>query len=169
MPSSEGKLKRKINTLIDRISDLGNDVSSQIMKIQLLEEEIKSLQQKEENFDAELKPVTSLEGESRMSVFMRDFCLIAGLLVQNAAYIEYSYKTKNSEDFYKIEQGVFEDYVCEYAQMDLKTFLNFCIDLGLVKSEKNRKCLYNSAEIRVYYVKRIFMDTAARKEELQEV
>lgn len=171
MQSSEEKVKKKINMLIDRISNLKNDVGSQVSQIQSLEkeiEEIRILQQKGQNFDAE-KKIVNLESENKMSSFMMDFCRISRLLVENMDYIEYSYKTKNSEDFYKIEQGVFEDYVCQYAQMDLKTFINFCIDLGLVKSEKNRRCIYNSAEIRVYYVNKLFVDTAAKKEELQEV
>lgn len=52
--------------------------------------------------------------------------------------------------------------------MNLKEFINFCVDLGLVKSEKNRRCTYNSAEIRVYYVNKLFVDTAAKREEKQE-
>lgn len=166
MASSEEKLKRKINALIERVSDLGSDLSGQMTQIQLLEEEIRLLRQRENNPGD--RQFMKLEGESKMFAFMRDFCLIARLLIEDAAYIEYSYKTKNSEDYYKIEQGVFENYVCKYAQMNLKEFTNFCVDLGLVKSEKNRRCTYNSAEIRVYYVNKLFVDTAAKREEKQE-
>lgn len=162
---SETKLKKKINALIERITDKENDLENMKMQTQLLQEEIRLLEQEERK---KCNPHTKQEEESKIERFLRDFCLVARRLIEDDAYIEYSYKTKNSEEFYKVKQEVFEEYICQVAKLDLKTFLHFCVDLRLVKSERNRRCLYNSAEIRVYYVNRIFVDMAAQREEDME-
>lgn len=102
---------------------------------------------------------------------VRDFCVIAEKIMENRDYIEYTYATKYSVSFYKIEQEVFDGYVRKYSQLDLKTFLNICIDLMILKSEPNRRqCSYYTGKRRVYYVSRNFMDCAVRKiEEKQDV
>lgn len=163
----EQKLKAKINGLIDRITDLGNILQNKDTQIQLLEEEIRMHLQKQ-NFSGAQEINLNSGTQSKIYSFMYDFCLIASLIIENEDYIKYSYATKYSESFYKIEQSIFENYICKYSRLDLRTFLNFCINLSLVKSEPNRKCIYNSAELRVYYVSRVFMDAAAKKDEPDE-
>lgn len=162
------KKKKKINLLIDSVSKLQDEINKQEEQKLLLEEKIRIMQQETQSAGDDYEENVQEQEENRMLVFMKDFCLIAKLFVMNTVYIEYRYKSKNSQEYYKIEQGIFEEYVSKYAEMDLKEFLDFCVDLGIIKAEKDRRCLYNSAQIRVYYVKKLFMDIAARKEEMQE-
>ena len=165
MQKQEAKLKEKINRLIDKIGEMDGQLKARESHIKLLEEEIKMLQTNESPEEAQESAVNE---ESEMFSFIRDFCMVAMLIIQNEAYVKYTYETKNSGSFYKIEQSVFNDYICKYAALDLKSFLNYCVDLGLVKSEKNRKYVYSSGEIKVYYVSRPFMEAACRKEARQE-
>lgn len=167
-------LKNKINRLIDRVMSLKQEISRRDAELEELNDGIGRLQEKirqGRNFEGAKAPELDDRNESEIYSFLADFCLIAGLIMEDHAYIEYTYKTKYSADFYKVEQEKFEEYVCGHSRLDLRTFLNFCIDLSLVKSEANRRCLYNSAEIRVYYVSRVFVDAAAqaaRKEAVAE-
>lgn len=158
--TEENKLKAKINALIDNITVLQNEVQSKDSHIQLLEAEIGMLQERENFSGAE-----SMEGmaENEIFAFLKDFCMIAKLIIENESYIKYNYETKNSSIFYKVQQNVFEEYICTYASLDLKKFMNFCVDLTLVKSEKNRKCVYNSGPTTVYYISKSFVDAAAGK------
>lgn len=158
--SEENKLKAKINALIDKITVLKSEVQSKDSYIQLLEAEITMLQ-KRENFSG----AESMDGtaENEIFAFLKDFCKIAKLIIANESYIKYNYETKNSSIFYKVQQSVFEDYICTYAELDLKKFINFCVDLTLVKSEKSRKCVYNSGPTTVYYISKNFVDAAAGK------
>lgn len=165
MFNEETKLKEKINRLIDKIEELKKQLSEKDTYVKLLEEEIKMLQVKEDAASTDVR--VDNENESEMFAFIKDFCLIARMIVVNEDYIKYRYETKNSGSFYKIEQTVFDDYICNYAGMDLKTFLNYCINLVLVKSEKNRSCVYNSGELRVYYVSRAFIEAAVKNEQSQ--
>lgn len=167
MLNEEVKLKEKINKLIDKIAEIENCISEKNTHIKILEEEIKILKVKENCSGSQNIKVD--ENESEIFSFIRDFCLIARMLIQNDDYIKYSYETKFSGSFYKIERTVFENYVCEYAKMDLKAFLNFCIDLELIKSEPNRKCIYGAGSQRVYYVSRPFIETANRNTKNVEI
>ncbi len=160
MFDEEKKLKEKINKLIDKIQDYEKVLSEKNSHIKLLEEENKILQVKENCNGSQNIKID--DNESEIYSFIKDFCLIARMLVTNADYIKYSYETKFSNSFYKVERTVLEDYICTYSRMDLKSFLNFCIDLELVKSEPNRKCIYGAGSQRVYYVSRAFIDTANR-------
>lgn len=163
MPGEEQKIKKKINGLIDHITELENDLESRKAHIQLLKDQIKMLEKPMIKGESEGIPMKqeSIE-ESRIFAFMRDFCVITRLIILNKDYIPYNYETKNSAFYYKVEQGILDDYICHHSRMDIKNFLNYCVDLGLVKAEKNRKCLYPSGSIRVYYINRLFMDAAAK-------
>lgn len=170
MASEEVKLKEKINRLIDKIGEMDTQLKERESHIKLLEEEVRMLQARmpQAGESAEEAQENAVSEESEIFSFIRDFCKVAMLIIQNEAYIKYTYETKNSSSFYKIEQSVFNDYICKYAALDLKSFLNYCVDLGLVKSEKNRKYIYSSGETKVYYVSRPFMDAACRQEIKQE-
>lgn len=167
MQNDDLMLKNKINKLIDRIMDLKETVQRKDDETLMLKNEIHMLRQKliqmqnqQQNFNGAQELELNDGNKTNVYTFMYDFCMIAGLIIEEKSYIEYTYKTKFSEDFYKIEKDTFENYVCKYSRLDLKTFLNFCVDLSMVKSEANRSCLYTSGDIRVYYISRTFIDTA---------
>ncbi len=156
--NEEVKLKEKINRLIDKIRELEQTVMEKNLLIQTLQDEIKFLEVKEDCPAAKEEQIAN--GEEEIYAFIKAFCMMARMIIANDDYIKYSYETKFSSAFYKIEQGVFENYICEYAGMSMKTFLNYCIDLALIKSEENRRCVYNSGNLRIYYVSRPFIDKA---------
>lgn len=125
-------------------------------------------QQETEKFveipETEGVPETGNQEECEMIQVVRDFCTIARKIIENRDYIEYTYATKYSVSFYKVEQNIFEGYVSRYSELDLKTFLDFCIDLMILKTEPGkRRCSYYSGKRNVYYVSRNFMDCAVRK------
>ncbi len=153
--SDEIKLKLKINTLIDRIQQMQVVLSEKNSKIKLLEEEIKMHR-------IEKKPAY-IQEDSAVIIFITNFFHIAKMILEKEDFIKYSYETKNSEFFYKIEKNIFDSYISDYSSYDLKTFLDFCIDLSLVKSEKNHKCTYNSGDVKVYYVSKCFMNASVKK------
>lgn len=165
MDGEAAKLKAKINQLIDQIQLMNADIAKKNAYIQELEEEIRMLQIRANTSGA--NKIVNKDNEGRKS-FMQDFCLIARMIFENQDFIQYNYTTANSELFYKIEKSIFDDYICKYAQSDIKTFLNFCIDLSLVKSDKNRKCTYNSGKLSVYYVSRAFVDASVGVKDMQE-
>ena len=165
---SDVVLKEKINRLIDEIEKLSKDISERKALRQSLEEEIKMLRFRESSLGAKTIDFGNAE-QSDMLAFMGDFCVIAKKIFEEKTFIPYSYATQNSEFFYKIEKSVFDNYIDMYARMDIKTFLNYCIALAIIKSEENRKCTYNSGKITVYYVSRMFMEAAAGKEILEGV
>lgn len=165
MVEEEAKLKAKINKLIDQIQLLDDEIECKSKNLKDLEEDIRMLQIRENSFGAQKMDMNGSESEIS---FMQDFCLIARMIFENQEYIKYNYTTANSEFFYKVEKAIFDDYICRYAQTDLKTFLNYCVDLALVKSDKNRKCTYNSGKLSVYYVSKAFVDASVGRQVAQE-
>lgn len=169
MENNEHKLKTEINLLIARVEQLTQEKEEKIEQIRTLQEEIDQMALQV----AEPGGLQSIElnraQKNSLNNFLMDFCKVASSIMEDKSYIPYSYATKYSEQFYKIEQGIFEKYVAEHSGIGLKIFLKFCVDLQLVKAEGNRKCVYSSGSIHVYYVSRLFMDTAVSQEpELQE-
>ena len=153
MQNEEAKLKKKVNKLIDHIATQTRLLKEKNEYIQQLENEL--MVSSRENGQSINPPVLETNDEEEIAIisFLKDFYGIA------------NYTTKNSESFYKIEQNVFDDYICKYARIDLKSFITNCVDLMIIKAEKNRKCVYNSGESRVYYVSRSFMEAAVRGKE----
>lgn len=166
MENNESKLKKEINLLIARVEQLTQENEKKVEMIRILEGEIEQLMRQPDG-PAVTAGLDNVQQNS-LNHFLMDFCRVAASIMEDEAYIPYSYATKYSEQFYKIEQGIFETYISQWSEMDLKTFLRFCADLQLVKAEANRKCVYSSGSIHVYYVSRLFMDTAAPQKELQE-
>lgn len=161
-------VKQKINSLIDEIEKISRDISERKARRQSLEEEIKMLHFREKSLEE--KTITFEDTEkSNMMVFMRDFCVIAKRILDEKTYIPYSYATQNSDFFYKLERSVFENYIEEYSGMDIKTFLNYCVKLAIVKSEENKKCIYVSGKITVYYISKVFLDAAAGRDVIEGV
>lgn len=166
MSAEDQKLRTKINRLIDEIYQINSDISVKKAVLNSLQEEVKMLQIRENSADA-FTINLGKSSENDIVTFLKDFCLIAKMIFENNDYIPYNYKTQNSEYFYKIEKSIFDDYIAKYASKDIKTFLNYCITYGLVKSDKNRKCTYNSGNYTVYYVSKAFMEAAESKELLE--
>ena len=162
MSVEEQKLKTKINRLNDEIYKINSDISVKKAMRKSLEKEVKMLQSRENSSDIFYSNLEK-NYDNDIVAFLKDFCVIAKMIFENNDYIPYNYKTQNSEYFYKIEKSVFDDYIAKYAGKDIKTFLNYCITYGLVKSDKNRKCTYNAGTCTVYYVSKAFMEAAESK------
>ncbi len=170
MQNEEAKLKKKVNRLIDRVTEGTRQIEEKNRQGEELEQEIKALQRKLQAGGEDGAPGASAaerrvlqEGESGLLDFMCDFYHIARMIITKEDYIRYNYATKNSEMFFKIEQSVFDDYICRYARIDLKAFLNRCMELMMVKSDDNGKCVFTSGDIRVYYVSRAFMEASVQR------
>jgi len=153
------KLKAKINTLIDKIKNVDSEILERKRVKKTLEDEVKMLQIREKSPGAQ--PMDSVNFDGPMETFLRDFCLVTKLIFEKNEYIPYSYATSASESFYKVEKSVLDNYVCQYSRTDIKSFLNYAVKLGMLRSESNGKCTYNSGKIVVYYISKAFIDMAA--------
>ncbi len=153
----EEYLVKKVNRLIEINQELDSRIRCTKEEIELTREEIK-------NLNMQLMPGEIAEDKNcEIFSFIRDFCIIAKKIIEESQFIPYTYETKYSGDFYKIEKNVYEKYICEYSNFDLKKYMKYCIELKLVKTE-NGKNFFNSGRKQVYYVSRAFMDAANREE-----
>lgn len=160
--SEEKRLKAKVNALLDKKDYLDQENLNRDMNIQLLEDEQKMLLLQEHSGGRQSINIDE-RPQSDMMIFLLDFCLVAKKIIENKDYIPYSYETQNSSLYYKIEKQIFDDYICKYARIDMKTFFKFCVDLAMIKCEKNRKYVYNAGKLKVYYVSRAFMEAAIQQ------
>lgn len=163
--NNQEKLAKKINRLIEKNQELDGKIRRTKEEIELAREEI-------EYMNSQLVPEKIVvEKGSEMFSFIRDFCMIAQRIIEDEQFIPYTYETKYSGDYYKIEKNTYEEYVCKNSDLDLKKYMQFCVDLNLVKTE-NGKSFFSSGRKKVYYVSRAFMDAASRdgntKEEVTE-
>ena len=157
----ESVLVKKINRLIEKNQDLDSKIYMTKEEIELTRKEIKKLNM--ELLPQELK----MDEESQIFLFLKDFYIIAKKIVEDAQFITYTYETKNSGDYYKIERAIYEEYICKYSKLDLKKYMKYCIDLRLVKSE-NGKVAFASGRKTVYYVSKAFIDAANRDENQED-
>lgn len=149
-------LVKKINRLIEKNQELDG-------KIQRTEEEIELARKENKKLNTQLfAEKIVVEKGSEMFSFIRDFCVIAKKIIEEEQFIPYTYETKYSGDYYKIEKNTYEEYVCKYSDLDLKKYMQYCVDLNLVKTE-NGKNFFSSGRKKVYYVSRAFMDVANRE------
>lgn len=161
MSENKSTLAENINEILEKIEEYDNAITAVKLSIQSKLQEINLLAGKENRKDGKEVRVTA--GRNEIFDFMKGFFSLAEKIMTDKVFVKYTYETKYSALYYKIEQVVFENYINRYAQMDSAKFLNYCIDLNLIKSEKNRKCIYNSGEIRIYYLNKNFLDAATAK------
>ncbi len=156
---TEDLLSKKINRLIEKNQELD-------MKIRVTKEEIELTREENENLKNQLNVAMPgemiMDGDSEIFLFIKDFCMIAKKIIEESLFIPYTYETKYSGDFYKIEKNTYEEYVCKLSSFDLKRYMKYCVDLKLVKTE-NGKSFFNSGGKKVYYVSRAFMDAASNE------
>ncbi|SFS07971.1 hypothetical protein [Anaeromicropila populeti] len=165
-------LKKKINLLIDKVMEHENTISELKSINNSLLEEKKTLEKKIQNCvpnqekENEKFYVNSTENE--VYLFIQEFNKIIKKAVQDNAFIPYSYDTKNSHYFYKIEKDVFDQYVQELSVLGEQNFMNYCIGFLFIKSERNGRCTYNNNKIRVYFLNKKLIDVIAPELPAQE-
>lgn len=154
---NEQILKKKINLLIKKNQQVDDQIRAVEDETEAVKEEKKIL-----NMQLEAEAAKMVQsGESKIVLFVKDFCKIAEQMVEEKKYIPYQYETKYSGDFYKIEKNAFEQLIGKNTAMELKCFLQYCADLQVVKKEKGKIC-FTSGGVKVYYVSRAFVNEAVR-------
>lgn len=132
-------LKEKCNKLLDIIDEM-----------RLEKEECQS--GKKESRDTRIAASQEPETQTALFQFLSSLCSVIRQIQKDEAFIRYSNQSKNSILYHKIEKETFERYIEEFSALDKKDFIAACVDLQYLKSEKNRKCVYNSDALRVYFV-----------------
>lgn len=161
MSEETSRVLEKMNAMIQEILDYDAAINAKKSAIRQCLKEINCLAGKE---ICTTPKKESLEGkQSEVFQFLKDFFLVLRKIHEDDAFIKYIYKTKQSANYYKVGQETFESYINQYSYTEPAVFLNYCVDLSLVKAEANRKCVYDSGEERVYYIGKSFADAAIRE------
>lgn len=96
-------------------------------------------------------------GENKLSLFMRDICIVLQTAVNEDAFMKAKYATQSSQMYYKIEKDIFEGYISRLSALEVKEFIEFCKQLSVIKLENN-KCVFPSGRIRVYFLSKGIVD-----------
>ena len=160
MSEETSKVLEKINAMIREIQEYDAVISARKSTIRQYLKEINSMTGKEICVP---NRQTALEGkQSEVFQFLQDFFCVIRKIDEDDAFIKYIYKTKQSANYYKVGQETFEDYINRYSYTEPAMFINYCVDLNLVKAEPNRKCVYDTNDERVYFIGKNFADAAIR-------
>lgn len=144
-------LKEKCNTLVDltmhlqaECERLKNETEFLQMENQNLSDSLYGCYEKLQNYPSELS--------STFISFFVDFYTITKKVYEDNVFIPYTYDSKNARNYLKIEKGIFEQYITQNTKIPLKNFKEYCSQFFLIKSEGNKKFVFSSDKIQIYYV-----------------
>lgn len=152
-------LKKKCNLQLNKILELEEKIKNLEAMVAEREGHISQLEAQMEKtvgvLQAKGDAIEEATGaKMELFLFLETFFLVVQKILEDGAFIPYKNFTKNSASYCKIAKEIFEDYVRELSPIDLRSFLDYCIDLHFLKAEADRKCTYNNDKIRVYFVSR---------------
>ncbi len=136
-------LKEKYNRLVDLYSSLNKENENLKHQISLL----KASEKKTENPQS----YTTELSEDTFHVFFASYIAIIRKALDIGAFIQYTYASKNSKNYLKIEKSTFEQLIADNTTIPLKNFKEFCGAFMLIKSENNKYTFTNDRQT-VYYI-----------------
>lgn len=144
LPEQEHKiLKEKYNRLVDLYSSLNKENENLKKQISLL----KASEKKTENPQS----YTTELSEDTFHDFFASYIAIIRKALDTGAFITYTYASKNSKNYLKIEKSIFEQLIVDNTTIPLKNFREFCAAFMLIKSENNKYTFTNDRQT-VYYI-----------------
>lgn len=143
-------LKKKCNAQLDKIIELEAAVKERESQISQMAEEITVLKDN--------KSILEPSHNDKVFNFIEAFKKVIEHAQMEHAFITYSNRSKYSECYLKIEKEKFENYVNDFTDMEIKTFLDYAACFSFLKSE-GKKCVYTSDKIRIYYISRAVLET----------
>lgn len=144
-------LKEKCNTLVDLTMELQTAYERLKNENDFLQNENQNLVNSLQESYEQLQKYPSELSSTFISFFV-DFYTIAKKVYEDKAFIPYTYESKNARNYLKIEKGIFEQYITQNTDIPLKNFKEYCSQFFLIKSEDNRKFVFSSDKIQIYYV-----------------
>lgn len=144
LPEQEHKiLKEKYNRLVDLYSSLNKENEKLKHQISLL----KASEKKTENPQS----YTTELSEDTFHDFFASYIATIRKALDTDAFIPYTYTSKNSKNYLKIEKSTFEQLIADHTKIPLKNFKEFCGAFMLIKSENNKYTFTNDRQT-VYYI-----------------
>ena len=146
------RTKQKKQHLEFMMSELRVSIERKQAIMKNLEDQIAEIRSEEQ-----AKGECECGAENKLSVFMKDVCVVIGAVASDEFFMKTKYTTQSSQMYYKIEKEVFEDYISRYSGLPLKDFIEFCKRLSFIKVENN-KCIFPSGRARVYFLMKGIVD-----------
>lgn len=69
------------------------------------------------------------------------------------AFMETKYATQSAQIYYRVEKSVLEDYIKRLSEIDISEFMDYCKQLGFIRTEGN-KCLISSESASIFFTKK---------------
>lgn len=127
-------------------------------------EELSRLLEQERKKNEELKKGKGINKGNELLNCINSFCEIVNKIIAEDQFIAYKNYTKNSARFCKVEKTIFEGYVDADPNINKKLFYDLCIDFALLKSDENRKCIWNDNPVRIYFINKVLVDLLKEKQ-----
>ena len=113
-----------------------------LIKIQETKTGIRNKQNQLKILEEGLQKIKDQEGKEsvggKLNIFLRDFSVIL-------------------EIYYRGEKSVLEDYIKRLSEIDISEFMDYCKQLGFIRTEGN-KCLFSSGKVRAYFLPKKIID-----------
>ena len=113
------------------------------------------------NKQNQLQKIKDQEGKEsvggKLNIFLRDFSVILEAMRTEKAFMETKYATQSAQIYYRVEKSVLEDYIKRLSEIDISEFMDYCKQLGFIRTEGN-KCLFSSGKVRAYFLPKKIID-----------
>ena len=132
-----------------------------LIKIQETKTGIRNKQNQLKILEEGLQKIKDQEGKEsvggKLNIFLRDFSVILEAMRTEKAFMETNYATQSAQIYYRVEKSVLEDYIKRLSEIDISEFMDYCKQLGFIRTEGN-KCLFSSGKVRAYFLPKKIID-----------
>ncbi len=159
-------LKLKCNKLLDMIEEKNTEIIKKDNEILNLKKRISNLEEKNESDTVSIDD--KKESPDELILIARAIKKVIKAAVTEDAFIKYTRASKYSEQYCKIEKNTFEKIISSAIEMDVKTFIEYCAKFKFLKARHKLNCVFNSDDLRIYYVNRVLVELWGGSEEAKE-
>ena len=112
-----------------------------LIKIQETKTGIRNKQNQLKILEEGLQKIKDQEGKEsvggKLNIFLRDFSVILEAMRTEKAFMETKYATQSAQIYYRVEKSVLEDYIKRLSEIDISEFMDYCKQLGFIRTEGN--------------------------------
>ena len=110
-----------------------------LIKIQETKTGIRNKQNQLKILEEGLQKIKDQEGKEsvggKLNIFLRDFSVILEAMRTEKAFMETKYATQSAQIYYRVEKSVLEDYIKRLSEIDISEFMDYCKQLGFIRTE----------------------------------
>ena len=121
-----------------------------LIKIQETKTGIRNKQNQLKILEEGLQKIKDQEGKEsvggKLNIFLRDFSVILEAMRTEKAFMETKYATQSAQIYYRVEKSVLEDYIKRLSEIDISEFMDYCKQLGFIRTEGNKLSLIHISE-----------------------